>query len=653
MHECIDSTLSTTSTTRSTITTDPFANYTPSCITKTDGSFTWRNPRSCKNPPIVPEQESCFQSWSKWVQKGDPSDYKTIIKNATIPPPTVYGWETIKSFGDNITYQDCTGITRMSFKSQPTTNITSSFSVTVWEEVFPVQAPGIQWKNSELRNSWMSHKPHCTFRDEVRDFYCYKLDMEAQLGSDTYTKGHASNAPQSLCPMQSRCRPLIEEVVLLYWPKDITSLQKCDSVRYNSSILDRIGRIDSVTTTSIVITKHAITFRGRDLYLRSINGQELGQYYDKHQEYFGIKDVDDEYGPYTNLAPDAELDRLDPSVMTGTWVFTYPTVYLAHRPIYVKTAYFERNTGAFLQNHATQLRPEGVIGMKSEDVLTVRTKYDSMKDEDYARLVANGSYSFTRSKWWESASQILPLNFDDLQDPVPARSYYDARMDCWGLQSHCATITDGAFRPKLRLARSVWVSIFSEYPCEEGMVVDPPISLRVIDDTSIGQASTHAVLAIPTPHLPPNSPNSPYDGRNSPQRPQPGPSVDDHRPVETDAPSNYWPPATGPPKADKQPASKTGGGRFHDIISVFSSLFFPSGLPQPENGLQGAMNPRKGSNGGSPTIPKWAPRPKNGGPMAGSNGETSQVYEGLASRPRRSSICILTFIIILVLITWP
>jgi hypothetical protein len=635
----------------------------------------YQHPALCNIPPKVPEQESCFHSWIEYLKEEEPPDITVVVENSTIRP-TVYGWETIKSFGENITSIDCTGISRIRFKSPPTTNTTSSFSVTVWEEVYYSWDTQYHWKNEQSKTA---RRPQCSFRSEVRDYYCYKLDLEDELGFGKYTKGFARKPDETLCPMRTDCSPAIEEVVLLYWPNNITSLRTCDSVEHYSSIFDGISRVDRAITTPVVITKSEITFKGRDLYLRSINGQELGQYVQKHLGEGPIKDLTDEYAQYTGLWEEGLIQRLEPSVMTGRWVFTSPTIYLAHRPISLKITWAEQDASV-IDYIKAPLSPEGIIEIKAEDISTVMPRYNSMRDEDYARLVANGSYSFTRSKWWENnASQTLPLNFDDLQDPVPARSYYDARMDCWGQQSHCAIITEGSFRPKLRLARGVWASIFSTYPCHDGIVVDPPIELRQIHDgLPDARLSTNKATATPTPSQPPNSPESLNSGSGNPFIPQPGSSVGFHQPAETGTSSNHLAPGANSPvningingiillknnpsgfnspkvgslinnifnflgwyPGDEQAASGSKNNVFDDLRSGVSFLL---GAFRSENGFNGAVNPGKSGNKGDTP---------NGGPMTGSNGRPLKGVEGLASRPGRVSSCIWAFIPSLALVTW-
>jgi hypothetical protein len=149
------------------------------------------------------------------------------------------------------------------------------------------------------------------------------------------------------------------------------------------------------------------------------------------------------------------------------------------------------------------MRTAGVIALEPGDIFTMRpVRPDEWKigDEEYARQVASGHYN-----------PILPfldrleprkLMLGDLKDPVPASLYYDARSaECWGLQSHCGTLTDGHFRPQLSLARKVWSSMNDGTPlscsgycggendgideCAFPLLVDPPIQLEPIPESKI------------------------------------------------------------------------------------------------------------------------------------------------------------------------
>jgi hypothetical protein len=92
----------------------------------------------------------------------------------------------------------------------------------------------------------------------------------------------------------------------------------------------------------------------------------------------------------------------------------------------------------FWKSKSTELvvRTAGVIALEPEDVFTARSDYKIKYGDKYAKLVAKGSFhpALISFDGWDSSpvTQTLPLNFGNLQDPVPASAYYEARMlDCW------------------------------------------------------------------------------------------------------------------------------------------------------------------------------------------------------------------------------
>jgi hypothetical protein len=133
----------------------------------------------------------------------------------------------------------------------------------------------------------------------------------------------------------------------------------------------------------------------------------------------------------------------------------------------------------------------------------------------YAQLVAQGKFQ----PGIDSAAREYLIyetgrfNFDNLEDPVPASVYFDARSaDCWGEQTHCQTITDDSYRPPIVIQgtfwQSIWQSRFTDawkskriFTCLAPQLVDPPIALRPI-------YSPQEVPEVPVPPIltPPSQP---------------------------------------------------------------------------------------------------------------------------------------------------
>jgi hypothetical protein len=77
-----------------------------------------------------------------------------------------------------------------------------------------------------------------------------------------------------------------------------------------------------------------------------------------------------------------------------------------------------------------------------------------------------------------------------LNNPVPASVYFAERLDCWGKQSHCATITDDSYHPKLSIRYSSWKSNFPRgFSCRTLVLFDPPIDLSSLPGEVLEEAS--------------------------------------------------------------------------------------------------------------------------------------------------------------------
>jgi hypothetical protein len=154
------------------------------------------------------------------------------------------------------------------------------------------------------------------------------------------------------------------------------------------------------------------------------------------------------------------------------------------------------------------IRPAGIMELKSEEVYTMIPARDraNLSGLAYAQSVANGTFS-QENEWYEQwdvrvgrslphvyHQKQLPLDFGDMEDPVPASLYYDAKAEeCWGEQIHCRTITDGTYRPRLAFNEKFWASALPGWnSCSWPTVVDPPIALSPIKD------STTQVPLMPT-----------------------------------------------------------------------------------------------------------------------------------------------------------
>jgi len=149
------------------------------------------------------------------------------------------------------------------------------------------------------------------------------------------------------------------------------------------------------------------------------------------------------------------------------------------------------------------MRSAGVIALNSGDVFTmqpVRRASWRIEDLEYAQDIARGYYN-PNMPFFDMATPRV-LDFEHLQNPVPASNYYDARSaECWGKQSHCVTLTDAQFRPQLSLGGKMWSSLYtwSDSECSYPLLVDPPIRLEPIPESKI-RDSNHPVVTAKVFH---------------------------------------------------------------------------------------------------------------------------------------------------------
>jgi hypothetical protein len=204
----------------------------------------------------------------------------------------------------------------------------------------------------------------------------------------------------------------IEEVILLYWPWDPTSN---DEAVFNGTKASMAA--DDKQPQRVVSSM--ITFDGQNVYPRGMLMK----------------------GNYTTL----QQGYVSPYTLTGPFTFTSPTIYLAHR--HVKARYTviepsEESVNSDLIGTTTDLRGPGVLAVDAKSIWSLRKfPRNTMSGVEFAHLVANGKYD---PGWGmeEPFMQIRPMNFAHLKNPVPASEFYEARSeDCFGQQTHCATIT--------------------------------------------------------------------------------------------------------------------------------------------------------------------------------------------------------------------
>jgi hypothetical protein len=502
-----------------------------------DSYFASHYPDLLPPPPYNSKEDHCHSNLYVIA-----SSVNYALQNITrlgplITTTSVLEFETIESFGLNTTYTGCDGIPRLRFLSTPTRSHTSTVNITVWRDDSQYDFLEEEWGVFMSKHTTPYPGACDGIKLPLNPYYCRKLDGAGEVGGYGLAYGNIElPGIAQYCPERFWCRPTVREIVLIYWPDNVVSRDVCPFNRSNMSTDTWEKSRGSIFTTN------AITFQGQDLYLRKANG---GNFMTS-----AWREADADLRDEMNARLCAEgPSYIQSSVMMGNFSFTSPTIYLAHRPISRCLVLWPRVSTWFSQRelYATlPVRPEGVIPLNSTDVFSLRPIMQTMGELEYASLVAKGLYRPMLTRWaLKKRYTTVPVNFNDLRDPVPANSYYDARLlECWGEQSHCGTLTDGSYRPKLRIATSVWKSIFNGYLCADPMLVDPPISLIPlrIGDQDVTSLPEPIFTTAATINFESNSLYSeiPQESRHT-RRPRPGGYRLPIIPIETGLPKNRDP----------------------------------------------------------------------------------------------------------------
>lgn len=487
----------------------------------------WLHPDDTPASAADAEQEACYTSWTSYIKYlREPG----VVQTARMKPITttsVLVWETLKSFGINTTYTDCDDIPRLKFIGTPTSTSASLVTVTVWSDDTDTKF----WQRNDTDDS----EPTCT---RLNPSHCRNIFGAREVGGFFENKFPVILYPTSfykVCPVEFSCIPVMDEVVLIYWPESIATRDVCAAGGRGSSKTH-----PWTTSRGSILKTDAITFRGQDLYLRSINGVNWNKVDGKSLQSDLFLALQPSIGKPSSPGP-----YLTSWVLRGDFTFTSPTVYLAHRAITRELRMrplFENPTSAGWTKREVA-RPPGTIPLSASDIFTLRPINQTVDGLKYAKLVAKGLFTPSLSaRSVEKKYEARTLDFGDLRDPVPASVYYDARiLDCWGQQSHCGTITDDSYRPKLRIAPHIWKSVFGGFMCMDPMLVDPPISLYPLPEDelepfSIRSGKLGQTAATPTPV--PGSSQSTGEGSATRNEARPG----DHRslpyPAETRTPES-------------------------------------------------------------------------------------------------------------------
>jgi hypothetical protein len=497
-------------------------------------------------------------------------------------------FQTIASFGETTLYTPPNdGIPRLHFLGRPTRSETRN--VTAIQTLRRLYDP--DWKEKEEK-MWDrvpcdSSDPEYLPRDRYVRWGRDAPKTPCPAASLSYFGSLANKKLGSTMPSESSegqnciirdiCKfHFDEEILLIYWPPTVNR-ENSSTSPYHSNGAGTVQRFLNATTSESLVTfsTSSLTFKGRDLY---------------HLAF-----IDTQYSKTIT----STISYIPSSVLPGPFIFTSPTLYIAHKPI---KARIERNfflsttTGQnalFVKDYWNPvLRKASVFPIQHSDVFTLAPKLGS--GIEYARKVAQGEFQPSLS---EAVRELLTeaglatsqsFDFHDLEYPLPASLYFNARAaDCWGKQAHCQTITEDNYRPEIGLRLEIWLSIFKDFTreipnttvnCAIPHLVDPPIALRTLSLTDLPAADLLPTQISGPPAITP--PSSPNIGLFVPlPAPGPVPPAAYPRPTPHPRPTPYRDsPGPGRPQPGRggQPTGAAGdiNGNYGEILDT---LFSPYG----------------------------------------------------------------------------
>jgi hypothetical protein len=389
-------------------------------------------------------------------------------------------FETIQRIDPGEPYKTCDGIPRIRYNRTSGEFITRTVTV--------VREYTTQQYTTDSKKYPYQNYPMCT--PDGR--FCNELFAASNQGgvmAKKFIGGKSARLarpiPYFLCPNIHQCGLEVgEEVVLLYWPPNVQSSRICDGTLSGVTLPPPAG-LNNIFTTN------AITFKGRDLYSVGVRSGKFSSF--------------------------TRPTHIHPSVLTGNFTFIRPTVYLAHHAITAQSRWtyldYRQYNLSGIQTYVSISNKiqasAGIIPLNPEDIFSIRERHGNPKRGlEYAQLVSRGQFNpklITHATYGygPDVHETLPFEFAALGDPVPASVYYDARSDdCWGKQSHCGTIVDGSYRPRLWVNNSVWESFVPDdaRDCGFPLLYDPPIALSPISGTLTVPS---APVANPTPEFHP------------------------------------------------------------------------------------------------------------------------------------------------------
>lgn len=372
--------------------------------------------------------------------------------------------ETWMRVGAGEVYTACDGIPRYRFFESPTASTPGTVSIT-----------------STFRMLHLKDRitPTCIPSDEYCKNFLKTFMADRIKSAAVETSNVGSGVKQAIamgCEVPSRCALVHNaEVQVYYWPPTLPERNLCGPDGYQEG---SISIAPNYTVGHTHVTS-ALTFEGKDMYLKSYGDN----------------------GTWQPVNWAEEATTIGPTIIPGPFTFTYPFVYVAHREILRTDRYFALQStgqigGANSDTWTTHLvRPPGIFPVRSEDVFSlIRARPEGPTGIAFAHLVGSGLA--TNALFGQQTDIIQPFNFGHLQNPVPASQFFEARSeDCIAQQTHCATITDDSYRPKLVMRNNIWLSYLPEhFSCGGVPLDDPPKTIVALPYSTIAEASLPQVV---------------------------------------------------------------------------------------------------------------------------------------------------------------
>jgi hypothetical protein len=387
------------------------------------------------------DSEKCNNAWIAWVYDAETS--RTAIYTTAVQTSI---FVTIETHGDGETYTDCDDIPRFRFRDSPITTTTRTISMvretTLWT-FSPLSYLYTGCSPSSQYCGQLSHRPvpHCSPAPQ----FCSRLNYD--FIRDLMVSATKDPDPPVLArPFREACdrAPPFEnsgaecnlyaeaEVMLFYWPPDLVSRNICAADGYGTA-----NTVQKNFSSVITYVTSAVTFDGQNLYLKEVEPSTVrcaasgcsttliaGEYPVCLGECF-------ETDPFSYKST---VEWVSSSVLSGPFTFTYPSVYLAHRPIRI---------GRRHNSEDSVIRDAGIVALRTDDIYSEHRSYrNSEHGVNYAQRVAKGEFlprfspydvqrHFERDGKTYLPYSLRSFNFGHLENPVPASVFYNARYeDC-------------------------------------------------------------------------------------------------------------------------------------------------------------------------------------------------------------------------------